>query len=171
MIKTQFQTPFLQLKRSANSVLGTVVSPPDNTRGTPGLLEVSSQLDGFFGFQVGQIVPFMGDDYRGMYNPNLPHGGPINQPPSRIAKGDQMHFTVSIIPGTTYCRATHVRTVRTKRDSLLSEQVPHFARSPSSGSLLCLSFFQREILVLQVDFFPSYYTSLGNAFPVNRRGA
>ena len=101
------------------------MSPPDSSRGTPGLIEVSSQVDSFFGFQVGHIVPFMVDDYRGMYSPNLPHGGAVNQAPSRIAKGDQVHCTVSIIPGTTYCRATHVRTVRSKRDCLLFEQVQH----------------------------------------------
>lgn len=65
----------------------------------------------------------MGEDYRGMHTPTLANGGPANQPQSRIAKGDQLHCTVSIIPDTTYCRATHVRTVRTKKDCFLFEQV------------------------------------------------
>ena len=88
-------------------------------------MEIISQIDGFFGFNMGQIVPFMGDDYRGLFSSNLPGQGPgsTNHSQFRIAKGDQMHCTVSIIPGSMYCRATHVRTVITRRDSLLSEQV------------------------------------------------
>ena len=112
-----------QLKRNAPGVLGTIINPPDSVRGTPGLIEISTQIDGFFGFNAGQIVPFMGDDYRGLYTPNIPQGtGPVNHQ-IRISKGDQMQCTLSIIPGSSYCRATHLRTVRTKRDSLLSEQV------------------------------------------------
>lgn len=71
----------------------------------------------------------MADDYRGLYSPNLPQGGgPVNHHQLRISKGDHMQCTVSIIPGNSYSRATNLRTVRTKRDSLLSEQVRDFLR-------------------------------------------